>query len=79
MCKTDVSQAALVVKNTPANAGNAREMGSIPNLERSPVAQNENLFQHFFPEKFHGQRSLSGYGSWGHKELDVTEYMHTHT
>ena len=27
----------------------------------------------FFPGEFHGQRSLVGYSSWDHKELDMTE------
>ena len=27
----------------------------------------------FLPGKFHGQRNLVGYSSWGHKELDMTE------
>ena len=27
----------------------------------------------FWPEDFHEQRSLAGYSSWGHKELDTTE------
>ena len=27
----------------------------------------------FLPGKFHGQRSLVGYSSWGCKELDMTE------
>ncbi|CAN0509755.1 unnamed protein product [Rangifer tarandus platyrhynchus] len=33
------------------------------------------------PGKFHGQRSLVGKSSWGHKELDTTERLsiHTHT
>ena len=26
--------------------------------------------------KSHGQRSLVGYSSWGHKELDMTERLH---
>ena len=26
-----------------------------------------------FPGKSHGQRSLAGYSSWGHKESDTTE------
>ena len=30
------SQAALVVKNPPANAGDIRDMGSIPGSGRSP-------------------------------------------
>ena len=29
----------------------------------------------FLPEKFHGQRSLTGYSPWGHKESDVTEQL----
>ena len=27
----------------------------------------------FLPGKFHGQRSLAGYNSWGHKKSDMTE------
>ena len=27
----------------------------------------------FLPGKFHGQRSLVGYSSWGHTESDTTE------
>ena len=27
----------------------------------------------FLPGEFHGQRSLVGYSSWGHKDLDMTE------
>ena len=36
------SQAALVVKNLPANAGDARHTGSIPGLGRSPGEKNGN-------------------------------------
>ena len=28
------------------------------------------------PRKFHGWRSLVGYSPWGHKELDMTEWLH---
>ena len=28
------------------------------------------------PGKSHGQRSLAGYSSWGHKESDMTERLH---
>ena len=28
------------------------------------------------PGESHGQRSLVGYCSWGHKELDTTERLH---
>ena len=27
--------------------------------------------------KSHGQTSLEGYSSWGHKELDTTDHTHT--
>ena len=27
----------------------------------------------FLPREPHGQRSLAGYGPWGHRELDTTE------
>ena len=40
------SQAALVVKNIPANAGDARVSGLIPGLERSPGVGNGNPLQY---------------------------------
>ena len=36
------SQVALIVKNQPANAGEARDMGSIPGLGRSLAVENGN-------------------------------------
>ena len=33
----------------------------------------------FLPGESHGQRSLVGYGAWGHKESDTTERLNTHT
>ena len=44
---------------------NAGDLGSVPGSGRSPG-------------EVHGQRSLVGYSSWGHKELDTTEWL-THT
>ena len=32
-------------------------------------------FSVFFPGEFHGQRSLVSYSPWGHKELDMTEWL----
>ena len=37
-----VSQVALVVKNLPANAGDIRDMGSIPGSGRSPGGGFDN-------------------------------------
>ena len=39
------SQAALVVKNPPANARDVREEALIPGSGRSPGEGNDNLFQ----------------------------------
>ena len=36
----------LVVKNLPASAGDARDMGSISGLKRSPGVGNGNLLQY---------------------------------
>ena len=41
------SQVALVVKNLPANAGDIRDDGSIPWLERSPGGEHGNLLQYY--------------------------------
>ena len=40
------SQVALVVKNPPASAGDARDTGSIPGLGRSPGEGNGNPLQY---------------------------------
>ena len=42
------SQVALVVKNPPANAGDARDTGSIPGSGRSPGEGNGNPLQYTF-------------------------------
>ena len=39
------SQVALVVKNPPANAGDRRDMGSVPGLGRSPGGRHGNPLQ----------------------------------
>ena len=47
-----VSQVAKVVKNPPANAGNARDMGLIPVSERSTGVGNGNPLQYSCLENF---------------------------
>ena len=37
---------ALVVKNPPSNAGNTRDVGLVPGLERSPEVGNGNSPQY---------------------------------
>ena len=64
-----------MVKNPPANTGDARDSGSIPGLGRSPGGGNDKPV--FLSGKFHGQRSLKGYSPWGCKESNMTEYACT--
>ena len=63
----------VVVKNPPANAGDIRDVGSIPGLGRSLGGGHGNPLQYSYLENPHGQRSLEGYSSWGCKESDTTE------
>ena len=62
------SQAVLVVKNPPADAGDIRDVGLIPGLGRS----HGNPLQYSCLEN-PMDRSLVGYSPEGCKELDMTE------
>ena len=70
------SLASLVthsVKNlSPCNAG---DLGSIPELGRSPRGGHVNPLQYSCLENPYGQRSLVVYSSRGRKELDMTEHL----
>ena len=62
-----------MVKKPPVNAGDKRDAGSILGLGRSPGGAHGNPFQYSCLENPRGQRSLVGYSSQSHKELDTTE------
>ena len=67
----------VVVKNLPANAGDARAMGSIPGSGRSPAVGNGNLLQCSCLENSMDR------GAWWATvreatELDSTEELSTH-
>ena len=68
---------ALEVKNPPANAGDVREVGSIPGSGRSPGGGHGNPLQYSCLENLLEQRSLAGYNPWGHKELETTKRLNT--
>ena len=55
------SQMVLMVKNIPANARDARDVGSIPGLGRSPGVGNGNPLQYSCLENPR-DRSLAGCG-----------------
>ena len=59
---TGASQVELVVKNLSANAGDVGDVGSIPGSGRSPEEGNGQSAPVSLPGKFHGQRSLVGFG-----------------
>ena len=61
-----------LVKNLPVNAGDVRDMGSVPGWE-DPWRRKRQSTPVLLPGKSHGQRSLVGYSPWGHKESDTTE------
>ena len=50
---------ALVVKKTVASAGDGRDTGLIPGLERSPWRRKWQPSLVFLPGESHGQRSLA--------------------
>ena len=65
-----------MVKNPLANAGNARDSGSIPGMGSFPRVGNGNPLQDSCLENF--KRSLEGYSPWGCNESGTTEHVHTH-
>ena len=66
-----------MVKNLPANAGEARFMGSIPRSGRPPGETNDNHSSIVAWETPWMEEPDSN-GAWGHKELNTTEQLSTH-
>ena len=62
-----------MVKNPPANAGDARDVGSIPGWGRSPGRRAQQPTPVFMPGESHGHRRLVSYSPLGCKESDTTE------
>ena len=65
-----------MIKNPSAKAEDLRDVGSIPALGRSPRGGHA-IIPVVWPGDSHGQRSLVGYSSWGHTDLDMTEQLNT--
>ena len=62
-----------VVKDPPANAGDAKRWGFNPWVRKIPWSRKWKSIPVFLL----GQRSLVGYSPWHLKELDTTEHMPT--
>ena len=59
--------------DTKECARNAGDLGSIPEFGGSPREGHVNPLEYSCLENLHGQKSLTGYSPWDHKESDTTE------
>ena len=59
------------------SAHNARDLGLIPGLGRSPGGGHGYSLQYSCLENPHGEKSLVGYSPWGCKETATTEQLST--
>ena len=66
----------LVVKNPSANAGDIRNVGSIPGSGIFPGGGHGNPLQYPYLENPHGQKTLAGCSAWSCKGSDTTEHTH---
>ena len=57
--------------NDKESACNAGDLGSIPELGRSPGQGNGQPTLVFLPGESHGQKSLAGYSPWIHKYINL--------
>ena len=75
--------AGTVVKNPPANAEDAGDVGSIPGSGRSPGVGNGNPLQYCCMENSMDRGAWQiMYSPWSYKQSDTTERLtciHTHT
>ena len=70
--QNQASQAVLIVKNPPANTGKCKRYRCdlwVGKIRCRRAWQPTSVFS---PGESRGQRSLAGYGSLGHKDLDIT-------
>ena len=67
----------LVVKNLSANAGDARDTGSIPGLIRSPGVGNVNPLQYSWVGNSMDRGAW--WAPWGHRVRHDGAHTHTHT
>ena len=68
-----LGQVVPVVKNLPANAVDARDVGLIPGSGRSPGEGNGNPLQYsYLRNPMDRGACLVVYSPWSHKKSDVT-------
>ena len=64
---------AIVVKNSPANTGYLRDVGTIPGSGSSPRDGNGNPHQYSCLENPTDKRNLATNGPQGHRKSDMTK------
>ena len=64
-----------MLKNLPANAGYAGDMGLNPGLGRSPGGGNGNQLQYSCLENPMDRGAPAGYSPRGRKQSDTTEHL----
>ena len=76
MTRLWVSLVAQMVKKLPVMREPwVRSLGWEDPLEEG-MSTHSGMYSHL--ENPHGQRSLTGYSPWGHKELDTTKWLNAH-
>ena len=69
-----------MVKNPPAGAEDARDVGPVPGLGRFSGVGNGNPLQYSCLESPMDRGAWQAtYITWSHKDTDTTEHTHTHT
>ena len=68
-----------MVKNPPANAEDATDVGSISGLGRSPGEENDNPLQYSCLGNPNDREARQATVHRVKKESDTTEHTHTHT
>ena len=67
--------ASLVAQTVKETACHVGDLGFDPWVGKIPWRRERLPTPVFWPGEFHGQRSLTGYSPWGHKESDTTERL----
>ena len=68
------SESVTHISRTSLGAQMVKNLSAMQDTEVQSLGQREwQPTPAFLPGKSHGQRSLVGYSSWGHKESDTTE------
>ena len=78
IARRQASQVALVVKNL-LQCRRRKKLELDPWTRKIPWRRKWQPIPVFSPGKFHVQRSLAGYSSWGCRESDTTEWLNVGT